>query len=115
MRARGVLERDRLGEVDRQAPVVDQLGELLELLPVGPEVLVHFGIGAQPVRNPDVAAAVGQEAIEATEVQAQEKGSLFVARVDRESRAREQEAVRLAVNTKRLHFFDPETGAGLYG
>jgi hypothetical protein len=48
-------------------------------------------------------------------VQAQEKGSLFVARVDRESRAREQEAVRLAVNTKRLHFFDPETGAGLYG
>ena len=67
------------------------------------------------MRGADVAAAVGAEAIEATAVQAQEKGSLFVARVDRESAAREGEPITLAVNTKRLHFFDPETSAGIYG
>jgi len=57
---------------------------------------------------------VGEEALEATAVQAREKGSLFVARVDRESPAREGEGIRLAVNTRRLHFFDPETGHGIY-
>ena len=95
-------------EDQRMSAVVDIREDL------GSEVLVHFGVGAPPVRGEDVAAAVGQEAIEATEVQAKEKGSLFVARVDRETRAREREGMELAVNTKRLHFFDPETGKGIY-
>jgi multiple sugar transport system ATP-binding protein len=82
---------------------------------LGSDVLVHFGIGAPPVRGEDVAAALGEEALEATAAQAQAKGSLFVARIDRESTAREGEPLRLAVNTRRLHFFDPETGRGIYG
>jgi multiple sugar transport system ATP-binding protein len=82
---------------------------------LGSEVLVHFGVGAPPVRGEDVAAAVGEEALEATAVHAREKGSLFVARVDRESPAREGERILLAVNTRRLHFFDPESGHGIYG
>ena len=82
---------------------------------LGSEVLVHFGVGAPPVRGEDVAAALGEEALEATAVQAQEKGSLFVARVDRESTAQEGQPIRLTVNTRRLHFFDPETGRGIYG
>jgi multiple sugar transport system ATP-binding protein len=81
---------------------------------LGSEALLHFGVGAPPVRGADVAAAVGEDALEATEVQAREKGSVFVARVDRESRAREQERIEIAVNTKRLHFFDPATGNGIY-
>jgi multiple sugar transport system ATP-binding protein len=81
---------------------------------LGSDVLVHFGIGAPPVRGEDVAAALGEEALEATAAQAQAKGSLFVARVDRESTAREGGPLRLAVNTRRLHFFDPETGRGIY-
>jgi multiple sugar transport system ATP-binding protein len=82
---------------------------------LGSEVLIHFGIGAPPVRGEDVAAAVGAEAIEATAVQAREKGNVFVARIDRETGAGEREPIELAVNTKRLHFFDPETGKGIYG
>jgi multiple sugar transport system ATP-binding protein len=82
---------------------------------LGSDVLVHFGVGAPPVRGEDVAAALGAEALEATAVQAQEKGSLFVARVDRESTAQEGQPIRLTVNTRRLHFFDPETGRGIYG
>jgi multiple sugar transport system ATP-binding protein len=82
---------------------------------LGSEVLIHFGIGAPPVRGEDVAAAVGEEALEATAVQAREKGNVFVARIDRETRAGEREPIELAVNTKRLHFFDPETSRGIYG
>ena len=81
---------------------------------MGSEILVHFGVGAPPVRGEDVKAAVGEEAIEATAAQAKEKGSLFVARVDRASRARERDRVELAVTTDRLHFFDPATGLGIY-
>jgi multiple sugar transport system ATP-binding protein len=81
---------------------------------MGSEVFVHFGSGGKPVRGEDVAAAIGEEAIEATEQQTKGKGSLFVARVDRESRAREGEQLNLLVTTSRLHFFDPETGYGVY-
>jgi multiple sugar transport system ATP-binding protein len=82
---------------------------------MGSEVFVHFGIGGQAVRGEDVAAAMGEEALEATMAQAKKKGSLWVGRVDRESRAREGEKIELAVSTQRLHFFDPETGGGIYG
>jgi multiple sugar transport system ATP-binding protein len=81
---------------------------------MGSEVFVHFGAGGRPVRGEDVAAAIGEEAIEATEQQTKGKGSLFVARVGRQSRAREGERVELLVTTNRLHFFDPETGLGIY-
>jgi multiple sugar transport system ATP-binding protein len=81
---------------------------------MGSEVFVHFGSGGRPVRGEDVAAAVGEEAIQATKEVAKEKGSLFVARLDRHTRAREGEQIELVVDTERLHFFDPETGEGIY-
>jgi multiple sugar transport system ATP-binding protein len=81
---------------------------------MGSEVFVHFGVDAPPVRGEDVAAAIGAEAIEATAAQAREKGSLFVARLGRETTAREDERVELLVDTRRLHFFDTETGSGIY-
>jgi multiple sugar transport system ATP-binding protein len=81
---------------------------------MGAEMIVHFGIGAPPVRGEDVRAAVGQEAIEATEETARERGNLFVARLDRATRAREGERLELAVATDRLHFFDIESGLGIY-
>jgi multiple sugar transport system ATP-binding protein len=81
---------------------------------MGSDVYVHFGAGGRPVRGEDVAAAIGEEAIEATEQQTKGKGSLFVARVGRQSTAREGDRVELLVTTNRLHFFDPETGRGIY-
>ncbi len=80
----------------------------------GSEVLYHFGVRAPPVRGEDVKAAVGAEALEATEEQAKTKGSLFVARLGRDTRAREGERVDLLVRTDRVRFFDPETGLGIY-
>jgi ABC-type sugar transport systems, ATPase components len=80
---------------------------------LGSEVLIHFGVGGAAVRGEDVKAAVGEEALEATTEQARRHGSLFTARISRESSAREGERVELAVDTKRLHFFDPETGEAI--
>jgi multiple sugar transport system ATP-binding protein len=81
---------------------------------MGSEVLIHFGIGTRPVRGEDVAAAIGAEAMEATEEQAKRKGGLFVARLGRDTRAREGERIDLLVRTERVRFFDPETGLGIY-
>jgi multiple sugar transport system ATP-binding protein len=82
---------------------------------MGSEVFVHFAIGAPPVLQSDVAAAVGEEAIEVTAEQARRRGGVFVARIDRESRAGEGEPIELAVDTRRLHFFEVESGRGIYG
>jgi len=101
------LTRDARGEA-RISAVVDVREDM------GSEIFVHFGVGARAVRGEDVAAAVGEEALEATMEQARKQGSVWVGRLDRESRASEGERVELTVSTKRLHFFDPETGRGIY-
>jgi multiple sugar transport system ATP-binding protein len=79
---------------------------------MGSEVFVHFAAGGPPVRGEDVKAAVGEETVEVG--QALDPGNLFVARLDRETRATEREQVELAVEVRRLHFFDIETGSAIY-
>ena len=37
-----------------------------------------------------------------------------IARLERGTRAREGDRLDVAVDTQRLHFFDPETGTGIY-
>ncbi len=95
------------GEAGTITAVVDIREDL------GSEVFVHFGVGAPAVRGEDVQAALGEEALEATSEQARRKGSLFTARVTRDSPAREGEPIELAVNASRLHFFEIETGGAI--
>jgi multiple sugar transport system ATP-binding protein len=80
---------------------------------LGSEIFVHFGVEAPPVRGRDVEAALGEEALEATSDQVRRKGSLFTARVSRESHSREGDALELAVDASRLHFFDTESGTAI--
>jgi len=90
--------------------------ELRESL--GSEVLVHFSINAPMVVTEDtkeLAADVGTEALTELEVKAREDTSRFVARLAPGTTASERAQVELFVNTSRLHFFDPETGLGIYG
>jgi multiple sugar transport system ATP-binding protein len=101
-------------EVEPGAPESRRLAAVVDIREdMGSEIFVHFAIDAPAVRGADVAAAVGEEAIEATAAQAR-RGTLFTARVDRESRAAEGRPLELAVNTRRLHFFDTESGRGIY-
>jgi multiple sugar transport system ATP-binding protein len=96
------------GDGERLSAIVDIREDM------GSEVFVHFGIGGRAVRTEEVTAAVGEDAAEVAQVEAGPKGNVWVARLDRDTRAAEGQTVDLAVDTDRLHFFDPETGEGIY-
>jgi multiple sugar transport system ATP-binding protein len=81
---------------------------------MGSEVFLHFAVDAPPVKTEALKEIVGGEAVEAADVQTHHHGSPFIARVARGTSAREGEKAQLAVDTARLHFFDLETGAGIY-
>ncbi len=98
-----------------EAPDEQRLSAVVDILEdMGSEILVHFGVGAPPVRGEDITTAVGAEAMEVTEEQAKERGSVFVARLGRGTRARAGERVDLLVRTEFVHFFDPESGRAIY-
>jgi multiple sugar transport system ATP-binding protein len=91
---------------------------------LGSEVLVHFLVDAPPVLTEDTRELVGEQsgpmAQASVIVQELEKAvetgtSTFVARLDPRTRAAERQPLELAVDTARLHFFDPQTGLGIYG
>jgi multiple sugar transport system ATP-binding protein len=81
---------------------------------MGSEVYLHFSVAAPPVVGGGVEAALESEGLEVIEARAAATGTPFVARVDRTSPAREREAVELTVETRRMHFFDLESGLGIY-
>jgi multiple sugar transport system ATP-binding protein len=74
---------------------------------MGAEVYVYFDPGASMVAGVDVRAAVGDDAAEL-------KGSTWVARLNRDTSAAEQERIEFVIDTNRLHFFDPETADAIY-
>ena len=98
---------------DRRIPATIGLREAL-----GSELLVHFTVEAAIVLTEDVrelAVDVGAEALEELEEEAKTGKTVFVARLNPRSRARQGDRIELFVDTRALHFFDPEGGLGIYG
>jgi multiple sugar transport system ATP-binding protein len=89
--------------------------ELTEAL--GSEIMVHFSIAAKPAVTDDVrelAQDVGDErAVQELAAGAAETATL-VGRFGARSRVRPGQPVEVAVDARSLHFFDPETGLGIY-
>jgi multiple sugar transport system ATP-binding protein len=84
--------------------------ELTEAL--GSEIVTHASIDAKPALTEDVrelARDVGQELQEEPEAT-----TTLVSRFGARSRVRRGDVVEIAVDTRALHFFDLETGAGIY-
>ncbi len=81
---------------------------------MGSEVFVHFSVQAEPVETREVLEAMEEEDVAGAVRERMRRGVPFVARLERGTRAREGERLDLVVDTSRLHFFDPETGAGIY-
>jgi multiple sugar transport system ATP-binding protein len=79
---------------------------------MGAEVYLHLRVDAERVSSEAVREALEPEAAEVAEQT--ERGTLLVARVDRETGAREGERMELAVDLRRLHFFDLDSGLGIY-
>jgi multiple sugar transport system ATP-binding protein len=105
-----------LGETreDRRLSVVCDIRE-----DMGSEVYVHFNIAAEPVTSKEMVEALVTDAPEDAETRlaaerARGAGVTFVARLERETRAGERQPLELDVDVARLHFFDPETGLGIY-
>jgi multiple sugar transport system ATP-binding protein len=97
---------------DRRFMAVAELRET-----VGSEAFVHFTLDAEPVVTEDtreLASDTGAEMVQKLEEEASEHKTPFVSRMHARSRAREGETVEVAVDTRELHFFDLETGAGIY-
>jgi multiple sugar transport system ATP-binding protein len=87
--------------------------ELTEAL--GSEVMVHFTVDAPPALTEDVrelAADVGDERKVTGEAG---EHTTLVGRFDPHSKVKEGDTAEVAVDTRSLHFFDPESGLGIYG
>jgi multiple sugar transport system ATP-binding protein len=81
---------------------------------MGHEIFLHFAVEAPSVKADELREIMGGEALEAAEEQTRHHGSPFIARVERGTTVREGEKAQLVVDTSRMHFFDLETGAGIY-
>ena len=84
---------------------------------LGADVLVHFGVKARPVMTEDtkeLAHDAGAEILEAVERGAEQGEWIFLARLNPRTEAQQGKPIELVVDTHRLHFFDPETGLGIY-
>jgi multiple sugar transport system ATP-binding protein len=101
-----------------EAPIDRRMNTTVDLVEaLGSEVLAHFTVAAPPVITEDtkeLAADVGTDALTTLEDRARAATSVFVARLSPGTLAREGERVELFVNTRQFHFFDPETGLGIY-
>ena len=89
--------------------------DLVEAL--GTQTLVHFAVNAPVVLTEDMkelAADIGGDQVERLEEQAQAGQNEFVAELDPKSKASQGDDVELFVDTTQLHFFDPESGQGIY-
>jgi multiple sugar transport system ATP-binding protein len=75
---------------------------------MGSEVFLHL-----PAPAPSVLSDEVKEALEGA-AEEEERRHTFVARVDRATAAREGEWIELVVDSTHLHFFDLETGVGIY-
>ena len=85
--------------------------------PLGSEIVAHFTVDAPPALTEDVrelARDVGQES--AVQAAAEEGGTetVMVGRFGPRSRIKNGDTVDVAVETRAMHFFDLETGLGIY-
>ena len=80
---------------------------------LGAETYLVFTIDAPRVDTEATRAAAEGEPTEEMTLLADEEGAVFTARIDPRRSPRTATPVELAIDSERVHFFDPETGAAL--
>jgi multiple sugar transport system ATP-binding protein len=90
--------------------------ELTEAL--GSEIMVHFSIDATHAVTEDVhdlQKDAGTDRAPGAGLGAEHGGAVVVGRFGPRSRVKVGDEIDVAVDTRSLHFFDPETSLGIYG
>jgi multiple sugar transport system ATP-binding protein len=102
--------------LERDAPQDQRLAGTVQLREaLGSEIMVHLATDASPAvtdETRELAEDVGVEA--ATGTGADGGGTTIVGRFSPRSRVKVGDNVEAVVDTTTLHFFDPETGLGIY-
>jgi multiple sugar transport system ATP-binding protein len=93
----------------------DVIGAVVDIREdMGAEVFAHFRVDADAVESEEVLEAMEEEDVPGAVRERMRGGVPFIARLERSTTAREGDRLDIAVDTRRLHFFDPDTGAGIY-
>jgi multiple sugar transport system ATP-binding protein len=105
-------------EVATDAPADRRLKGKVELREsLGSEIVAHVGIDAHQAETEDVrelAGALGTEPGGGAQLATEAEEAVITARFDPRSTASEGSPVEMVVDTRGLHFFDPETSLGIY-
>jgi len=100
-----VWSADELPTIEVTADVTEELGS---------EVNVLFQVDAPPIQTEETIAAADAAPDEgAMPFLAGSGSTMFCARVDARTRARPGARIRLSVDPRRFHFFDPDTGLAI--
>jgi multiple sugar transport system ATP-binding protein len=86
--------------------------ELREAL--GSEIMVHFTVDARPALTEDVRELARDIGDERTVQEEDVSETTMVGRFGARSRVQVDETAEVAVDTRALHFFEPESGLGIY-
>jgi multiple sugar transport system ATP-binding protein len=102
-------------QVERDLPADRRIRATVDLTEdLGSEVLVHFGVDARPVVTEDTKELVEDRGAMTAEELERAAQSMFVARFEALSKIDERQTIDVGVNNSALHFFDMQTGAGIY-
>jgi multiple sugar transport system ATP-binding protein len=99
------------GAPDTRIPVTVEVREAM-----GPEIFAHFTVDAPPVMTEDTKDLAADKGLDSEDVEGQaETGSAkFVGRLNPRTSAVRGRAMELAIDVRRLHFFDLETGRAIH-
>jgi multiple sugar transport system ATP-binding protein len=104
------IEREESGDRTIRGDVI-----LREAL--GSELMVHVQVKAKAAITEDVRELqrdVGADEVPGVAGETESGEAIVVGRFDPHSRVREGETAAIAVDTRTLHFFDPDSGLGIY-
>ena len=98
------------GAPDARIPVMVEVREAM-----GPEIFAHFTVDAPPVLTEDTRDLAADRGLNSEELEGEaERGSAkFVARLNPRTSAVRGKAMELAIDVRRLQFFDLETGQAI--
>jgi multiple sugar transport system ATP-binding protein len=89
-------------------------GEVTLTEALGAEIVTHVQSDASPAYTEDIKELARDAGAADPEAAASEDGAVLVGRFGARSRLRPGETAEIAVDTSGLHFFDPDSGLGIY-